>query len=245
MKKLFLLILFPALLIAQTRNIVPRAAGQGGIGTAAKPWATCYFDTVNALGPLFGSGPINIGSYAITSGLINGQMISDAASFTGTLTTAAGITQGSGYLNIGSYNVGTYGSGSINLWYNASAAMLSIGSNVLITGTAMNTVGGSLTIAGSFSTGQTSQTANYIAGTSDQAIFMSAASADTVFLPTAVGIGGRIYTIKKVDAAANAVTVRASGAELIDGANTYALASQYKYVVIQSNGTQWFIIGNN
>ncbi len=98
---------------------------------------------------------------------------------------------------------------------------------------------------GSFATNITSPTANYIAAATDQGIFMSAATADTVFLPTSVGIAGRIYTIKKVDATANAVTVRGSGTELIDGSNTYSLTVQYKYVVIQSNGTQWFIIGNN
>jgi len=86
MKRLLFLLLFPMLLFAQTRNIVPRAAGQGGIGTFAKPWATSYFDTVNVLGPLFGNGPINIGSYSITSGLINGQEIDATANFTGTAT---------------------------------------------------------------------------------------------------------------------------------------------------------------
>ncbi len=71
MKKLLFLILFPALLFAQTRNIVPRAAGQGGIGTAAKPWATSYFDTVNVLGPLFWNGKANI-TGTLTLGDANG-----------------------------------------------------------------------------------------------------------------------------------------------------------------------------
>jgi|GEM_PF-3324481 len=67
----------------------------------------------------------------------------------------------------------------------------------------------------------------------------------TITLPTAVGINGRQYVIKKSDATANAVTIDANGAENIDGAFTYVLSSLNKYVVIVSNGTSWWIIGNN
>lgn len=64
----------------------------------------------------------------------------------------------------------------------------------------------------------------------------------TVTLPTAVGIAGRQYTIKKTDATANAVTVDGDASETIDGATTYPLASQYNSVTIVSDGANWLII---
>lgn len=61
----------------------------------------------------------------------------------------------------------------------------------------------------------------------------------TVNLPTAVGITGRRYTIKKVDASVNAVTVDPSGTETIDGAATSALTSQWAGVSLVSDGANW------
>jgi hypothetical protein len=62
-----------------------------------------------------------------------------------------------------------------------------------------------------------------------------------VTLPTAVGISGRIYVIKKVDASANAVTVTPTGAETIDGAANYPLNAQWQVVRVVSNGANWLI----
>lgn len=58
-------------------------------------------------------------------------------------------------------------------------------------------------------------------------------------------MAGKIYVIKKTDASGNAVTVGTTSSQTIDGSTTYSLATQYKYVVVQSNGSNWFIIGNN
>jgi hypothetical protein len=67
----------------------------------------------------------------------------------------------------------------------------------------------------------------------------------TIDLPAAASCSGRIYVIKKIDNSGNAVTVDANSTEVIDGATTYSLASQWKYVKVQSNGTAWYVIGNN
>ena len=69
------------------------------------------------------------------------------------------------------------------------------------------------------------------------------ATGQTVTLPDAVGIDGRIYTIKLT--ASGSCTVSTTGGETIDGGGTYSLASQYKYVTIMSNGANWIVIGNN
>jgi hypothetical protein len=101
---------------------------------------------------------------------------------------------------------------------------------------------------GAFNLKQVSKTSTYTADDTDCTIFVDATSgAVTINLPT-TGFGrvsGRIYIIKKTDASGNAVTIDGNSSETIDGATTYSLASQYKYVTIQSNGTNWFIIGNN
>jgi len=66
-----------------------------------------------------------------------------------------------------------------------------------------------------------------------------------ITLPTAVGIAGRQYTIKKTDAAAHTVVIDANGTETIDGASLYNLTTFNKYVTIVSNGFNWFVIANN
>src|SRR6185369_17208968 len=63
----------------------------------------------------------------------------------------------------------------------------------------------------------------------------------TITLPTALSARWRKYTIKKIDASANTVTIDAAGAETIDGALTVVLTTQYQSVTIQSNGTGWDI----
>jgi hypothetical protein len=68
-------------------------------------------------------------------------------------------------------------------------------------------------------------------------------AAFTVTLPPAAQCVGRPYIIKKTDATVNAVTVDGNGAETIDGALTRALLVQYSFIMLASDGTNWFIIG--
>jgi hypothetical protein len=65
----------------------------------------------------------------------------------------------------------------------------------------------------------------------------------TVTLPTAVGIAGKVYTIKLT--AASTGTVACSGGQIIDAGATYALSAQYKFVTVASNGANWVIISKN
>jgi hypothetical protein len=86
-------------------------------------------------------------------------------------------------------------------------------------------------------------TAAYLAVLADGFIRADAtAGAFSVTLPPAAQVPGKRYTIKKVDATANAVTVDANGAELIDGALTKVLAAAYASVTIQSNGVSWDVL---
>lgn len=63
----------------------------------------------------------------------------------------------------------------------------------------------------------------------------------TFTLPAAASVPRRIYRLKKIDASANAVTVDANGAELIDGALTAVIAAQWDSIDVQSDGTVWSI----
>lgn len=67
----------------------------------------------------------------------------------------------------------------------------------------------------------------------------------TVTLPAASSCSGRHLTIKKTDSGASAVTVSASGSDVIDGAGTFSLSAQYKYVALVSDGANWFVVANN
>ncbi len=64
----------------------------------------------------------------------------------------------------------------------------------------------------------------------------------TITLPAAATCDGRVYNIKKVDATAFNVIVDANGAELIDGVATQTITAQWDNLMIQSNGTSWFIL---
>lgn len=69
------------------------------------------------------------------------------------------------------------------------------------------------------------------------------ATGQTITLPTAASITGRVYTIKLT--ASGSATVATTSSQTIDGATTYSLSAQYKYVSVQSDGANWMIISNN
>lgn len=87
-----------------------------------------------------------------------------------------------------------------------------------------------------------SKTTTYGATTADEVILCDATGgAFTVTLPTPVGNTGKVFTVKKVDAGANAITL-ATAAGTIDGASTKSVQYQYKSLTVVSDGTNWFII---
>jgi hypothetical protein len=65
----------------------------------------------------------------------------------------------------------------------------------------------------------------------------------TLTLPTAVGRSGQTYTIKKVSADANTLTVATTSAQTIDGATSISSATQWNTWVVVSDGANWLIIG--
>jgi len=67
----------------------------------------------------------------------------------------------------------------------------------------------------------------------------------TITLPTAVGIVGKVYTIKQLAAYTSGTLINTTGGQLIDGAATYTLSAQYKFVTVISDGANWQIISKN
>lgn len=67
------------------------------------------------------------------------------------------------------------------------------------------------------------------------------AGAVTLTLPAVATYVGPGYTIKKIDASANAVTIDGSGAETIDDTTTRILTMQYNAVEVMSDGTEWWL----
>jgi hypothetical protein len=101
-------------------------------------------------------------------------------------------------------------------------------------------------VAGSISVAITRKTANYTLTDADCIVACDASSgAFTISLPSAVGIAGRIYTIKKVDSSPNAVTVAPRSGQTIDGATSYVLSVRGQYVTIVSDGSNWLVIADN
>jgi len=65
----------------------------------------------------------------------------------------------------------------------------------------------------------------------------------TINLPATSGITGRRFTIKKIDASVNTITIDGNASETIDGATTKVLSAQWAHVTITNDGSNWFIIG--
>jgi hypothetical protein len=83
----------------------------------------------------------------------------------------------------------------------------------------------------------------YTAAASDDVITMNVAGASVVNLPTAVGIAGKVYCIKRLSAAGpNAVAVTPNGLETIDGAASVSLNAFGQSVSILSDGANWLIL---
>jgi hypothetical protein len=155
-------------------------------------------------------------NYAVSADMLDGQ-------------------HGAFYQDASNINAGTLGLARLN----AAVVTNNYNSGVVIN--AVLTVN-ALQVNGSIATAIASG-GNHLLTRSDSVWLGSGPS--TVTLPSAAGIAGRQYTIKKTDSAATQLVIDA-GAELIDGLNTtYVLTAQQEYVTLVSDGTGWVIAGSN
>lgn len=102
--------------------------------------------------------------------------------------------------------------------------------------------------AGGFAEGYARKTADYTLTQYDGLVAGDATTAAfAVTLPSAAAtLPGRIFRFKKVDSSINAITITRAGADTIDGATTYVLSAQWKYVALECDGVSaWFVVANN
>ena len=89
----------------------------------------------------------------------------------------------------------------------------------------------------------------HLAGNNGEAIILVDTSASTgangpvtISLSSASNESGNKYTIKKIDADANNVTIDAFSTETIDGVTTKVISTQWDTVQVVCDGSEWFII---
>jgi hypothetical protein len=101
-----------------------------------------------------------------------------------------------------------------------------------------------LDVRGSVSYNIVTKTTSYTATASDYCIICNNSGAITISLPAAGGATGRIYVIKKISGLLKNVTIDPNASETIESVSTWALTLQYETVVIQSDGTNWYILSH-
>jgi hypothetical protein len=161
---------------------------------------------------------------------------------------AAGNITTAGTLNASAAQVG-----SLNVTSAAANSLLGTdpGGNVtgITIGSGLTLSGGTLSaslLGGSYSPAGTSistYSSDHVAGAQDGTILVNGDGL-TITLPDAAASGaGRSYTIKLI--AGSTATIATTASQTIDGSSGYTLSAQYKYVMVQSDGAQWWILANN
>ena len=167
-----------------------------------------------------------------------------------TITTADDAANGRANVTISTSGFGTMATQNANAvvitggTINGVSLTLDSINNTVIGNTAASTaVFTTMTTSGAYFTVATKSSA-YTLTTTDFTILANASTAAfTLTLPTAVNASGQVYVIKKTDSSANAVTISTTSSQTIDNLSSYSLGFQYQGVVLQSNNSNWSIIG--
>lgn len=118
-------------------------------------------------------------------------------------------------------------------------ATLTAGTNITVTNGA-----GSITLSATSNTiGRVTTAVNYTVLSTDYYVGATA-NGITMALPAAATAGnGRVYVFKDQTgtASSNCIVLDPNGAELIDGAATYSLCSDYQAVNVVSDGSAWWV----
>lgn len=99
-------------------------------------------------------------------------------------------------------------------------------------------------VNGSIATNITNTAVNYAATAADNTILANASTgAITITLPSPSGLGGRMYTIKKIGTGGidNAITITPTSGT-IDGGSNYIIYNDWTFVTLQTDGTNWYVI---
>lgn len=113
--------------------------------------------------------------------------------------------------------------------------------NLSVTGTINGTIVPVELTADTTNSFSTNQTLAFSTAVNALIMATSGGGGITLTLPSATGLEGRTFRIKKVDAGVGFVTIVGA----IDGMANYPLTNQYQYVVLESGNGTWQIVGNN
>jgi hypothetical protein len=191
-----------------------------------------------------GSDNIGIG-YAclsnLTSGLNNNAFGTNAGRRISGGVTNLTSSDNSIFIGYSAYPLANSQTNQIVIGYQA----VGLGSNTTVIGNSSTTsakIWGSLATTGRVMA-LTSKTAAYNVTATDEVIIADAtSSAFNVTLPTAVGVTGQTYTIKRINSGANIVTIATTSSQTIDGSTTAPIKLQYQSLTVVSDGANWHII---
>lgn len=231
----------------------------GGDGTISAGGADNTFRNLTLVGGASNQNSVltlTNGSKSQTSWLTTGAILNSAAG-TRTNSSAAGTYATAIFHAIQSQTLAAANAGTITTeaanFYIAGA--VTAGTNMTITrayalwvASGQSRFGGEVvsldrvTSAGS-AVAVTTKTGAYTAVNTDEVILCNTTTAGfAVTLPTAVGRTGQRYTIKKVSADANTLTVNTTAAQTIDGAATLTTTTQWARWTLVSDGANWMVI---
>ena len=122
-------------------------------------------------------------------------------------------------------------------------------SNLMMFNTQNNRVGiyqetpnSTLHVSGSFSVAVLTVTGAITLNETHSIVICGGTSSYQVTLPTAVGIAGRIYQIKKTSTSAYTLTIATTSSQTIDGSTSLAFTTQYNNFVVVSDGANWSLL---
>lgn len=219
----------------------------GGVGTLSIDTSTYLTgnQTITLSGDISGSGTTaittTIGAAKVTNAMLAG-LIDLTTKVTGALPIANGGT-GQTTANPAFNALSPLTTKGDVLTYSTVNARLGVGSNnQVLTADSSQTTGIKWASAPSPVLSVASKTANYTITTSDNIVLGdSSGGTFTLTLPTAVG-NTNLYTLKKIDSTATAVSIATTSSQTIDGITTAALTSQYESLQLYSDGSNWQVL---
>jgi hypothetical protein len=102
---------------------------------------------------------------------------------------------------------------------------------------------GGIKVTGFSSNEAGNKTSTYNATKTDDVIYADdSAGSVTINLPSASGVDGKTFTIKKISGSLNTVTIAADAGNTIDNATSVVLNNYGEKVQVQSNNHHWYIL---
>jgi len=224
--------------IGRIKTYLPTVSVPAATATFA-PIKYTYSSTQYSLNPI---STIDLQTVTNVSGLTTNMV---------KVTGASNIKIGNGVELFASGGVGTVWSfdrGGTNtlqpLLVGGAPVLLNTRALVGVSSTTTDDGGTNLQVKGSWGTTNTTVTGNTTLNTTHNVVLVNNTGTVTITLPTAVGIRGRMYTVKKISAASNDVVIDPAGSETIDGVASRTLQQQWSTVTFMSDNANWIFISS-